>query len=138
MQTSECRLQTAECRLQSAESAEYDAPSPHSALCTKNSTLLHTHIVATRSELSLHRAAVTEVVAHSVEDQVATQWSEDGPSEDVLFGERSGSYSTTMGRITLVTLATDQALDTVQEAVRVAEIARSSYCPCNKSKPDYT
>jgi len=32
------------------------------------------HIVATRLELSLHRAAVTEVVAHSVEDQVATQW----------------------------------------------------------------
>ena len=78
-----------------------------------------------------------EAKVTAVEDQVATQWSEDGPSEDVLFGERSGSYSTTSGRITSVTLATVQALDTVQEAVSVAEIARFSYCPCSKSKPDY-
>ena len=58
-------------------------------------------------------------------------------SKDDLFGERSGSYSTTIGRITSVNQATVHALDTVQEAVRVAEIARSSCCPCSKSKPDY-
>ncbi len=93
--------------------------------------------VTTRSVLLPHRATVTEAASHhvaqfsteeqlSAEDQVATQWSEDVLSADVLFGERAGSYSTTIGRITSVISDTVQAPGTVQEAVMVAGIARSS------------
>ena len=84
------------------------------------------------TELESEAAAVA-VEAPEANSAVAT---EDVLSEDVRFGERSGSYSTTIGRITSVTSDTVQALDTVQEAVRVAGIALSSYYPCSKSKPD--